>query len=90
MIMININENIDSNHNTLYQKSNLCILRNETVRPRSQFINIHVSVSDLYISKIGLPIWLHQIGRPVVGIYKSLRYMNVEIGRQNIIILYWK
>ncbi len=32
-----------------------------------------------------------KIGRPILGIYKSLkRYMNVEIGRQNIIILFWK
>ncbi len=52
MIMINIHEDIDSNHNILYQKSDLCIPRNETVRPRSQFLNIHVSVSDLYISRI--------------------------------------
>ncbi len=37
----------------------------------------HVSVSDLYIHRSSLPIWLH-------------RYMNVEIGRQNIIILFSK
>ncbi len=74
MIIINIHEDTDSNHNILYKKSDSCIPRNETVRPRSQFLNIHVSVSDLYISRIGLPIWLQQIGRPVVGIYKSLRY----------------
>jgi hypothetical protein len=46
---------------------------------------IHVSVRDLYIPRNGLPI---------LGIYKSLtlahRYMKVEIGRQNIIILFWK
>ncbi len=31
-------------------RSDLCIPRNETVRPRSNF-HIHVSVSNLYISK---------------------------------------
>ncbi len=31
-----------------------------------------------------------KIGRPILVIYKSLRDMNVEIGRQNIIILFWK
>ncbi len=34
---------------------------------------IHVSVSDLYIPRIGLPIWLHQNKfRLNLGIYKSL------------------
>jgi len=43
----------------LYRKSHLCIPRNETARliPNSC---IHVSVSDLYIPRIGLPIWLQQ------------------------------
>ncbi len=54
----------------LYQKSKLCVL----VKLRSLVSNpyIHVPVSDLYISRIGLPIWLHKIGRPVLGIYKAL------------------
>ncbi len=35
---------------------------------------IHVSVSDLYISRISLPIWLQQttVGRQILGIYKLL------------------
>ncbi len=34
---------------------------------------IHVSVSNFYIPKIGLPILLQEnIGGPIVGIYKSL------------------
>jgi hypothetical protein len=34
------------------------------VRPRSQFLYVHVSVSDLYTSRIGPPppIWLEQFG----------------------------
>jgi hypothetical protein len=33
----------------------------------------HVSVSDLYITTIGLPILLQEnIGGPIVGIYKTL------------------
>jgi hypothetical protein len=43
---------------------------------------IHVSVSNFYISRISLPIWLHQIRQIDPG--------NVEIGRQNITILFWK
>ncbi len=31
---------------------------------------INVSVSVLYIPRIGLPIWLQKIGRPILGIYK--------------------
>jgi hypothetical protein len=34
--------------------------------------HIHVSVSDLYISTIGLPILLEEICRPILGLYKSL------------------
>jgi hypothetical protein len=33
---------------------------------------VHVSMSDLYIPKIGLPTLLQKIGGPIVGIYKSL------------------
>jgi hypothetical protein len=34
---------------------------------------IHVSVSDLYIPTIGLPILLQVIGEPIVEKYKLLR-----------------
>jgi hypothetical protein len=34
--------------------------------------HIHVSVSDLYISTIGLPILLEEICRPILGLYNSL------------------
>ncbi len=71
------------------------------VFPRNKLLSlvpnsyIHVSVSDLYISRIGLPIWLpnwlqqnRQINPGNISI--AHRYMNVEIGRQNIIILFWQ
>jgi hypothetical protein len=34
--------------------------------------HIHVSVSDLYIPTIDLPILLQEICGPILGIYKSL------------------
>ncbi len=34
--------------------------------------HIHASVSDWYISTIGLPILLEEICRPILGLYKSL------------------
>ncbi len=42
---------------TLYRKSDLCMPRNETARPRYQSLQ---SVNDLYIPRIALPIWLQQ------------------------------
>ncbi len=42
----------------LFRKFDLCIPRNE-MRLVPNFY-IHVSVSDLYIPRIGLPIWLQQ------------------------------
>ncbi len=51
----------------------------------ASFLYIHVSVSDLYDPKIGLPIWRQQKRHTDVN-----PHMNVEIGKQNIIILFWK
>jgi hypothetical protein len=52
---------------------------------------IHVCVIDLLIPRIGLPIWLQQNRQTNPGNkYIAHRYMNVEIGRQDIIILFWK
>ncbi len=45
---------------------------------------IHVSVSDVYIPMIGPRQTDHG------NIYIAHSLMNVEIGRQNIIILFWK
>jgi hypothetical protein len=43
---------------------------------------IHVSVSDLFIPTIGLPIVLQENRRPLVGIIKSLTRMH-ECGNWN-------
>jgi hypothetical protein len=42
------------------------------LRGRSPNFHIHVSVSDLYIPRIGSHISCNRIGRSIVGIYKSL------------------
>jgi hypothetical protein len=42
-------------------------------------------VSDLYIPTIGLPILLEEICSPLLGLYKSLRHMNVEIGAEAVL-----
>ncbi len=51
-------------------------------RGQSPNFHIHVSVSDLYIPSIDLPVLLQEICGPVLGIYKSLTHMNVEIGTE--------
>jgi hypothetical protein len=57
---------------TLQRKSHLCIPFLRIARPQPQFLYIHVSASDLYSPRIGLHISSCRIGRPIVGIYKSL------------------
>jgi hypothetical protein len=79
--------------------SDLCIPRNETaptllfpkqnLNVLSPNFHIHVPVNDLYIPSIGLPIVLQRIGRPLLGIYKSLRYMNVGIGKKATQFHFW-
>ncbi len=48
------------------------IIPEKEYRGLSPTFHIHVSVSDLYIPTIGLPILLEEICRPILGIYKSL------------------
>ncbi len=67
----------------LYQKFETYIPRNEIAQPRSQFY-VQVAVSDLYIPTIG------PLQTDGGNIYMAHRYANVETGRQNIIILFWK
>ena len=49
------------------------------MRSHSPNFHSHVSVNDLYILPIDLPILLQEICGPILGIYKMLRHMNVEI-----------
>jgi hypothetical protein len=54
-------------------------------RGLSPNFHIHVSVSELYIPTMGLPVLLEEICRLILGICKSLthrRHMNVEIGAE--------
>ncbi len=61
----------ESQHNTLQRKCHLCIPFPGIARPQHQF-HIHGSVSDLYSPRISLHISSSRLGRPIVGIYKSL------------------
>ncbi len=48
------------------------IFPEKELRDISPNFHIHVSVSDLYIPTIDLPILLREICGPILGIYKSL------------------
>jgi hypothetical protein len=48
------------------------IIPEKEYRGLSPNFHIHTSVSDLYISTMGLPILLEEICRPILGLYKSL------------------
>ncbi len=72
-------------------KNPIYVFPGKELRDLSPNSYIHVSVSDLYILMIGLHIWLQQNRQTdYENIYISHRYMSVGIGRQNIIILFWK
>ncbi len=53
-------------------KSHLCIPFLGIARPQFRNFHIHVSMSDLYIPRISPHISCSRIGRPIIGIYKSL------------------
>ena len=44
--------------------------------------HIHVSLIDLFIPTIGLPLLLEEICGPILGLYIAHRYMNVKIGTE--------
>ncbi len=58
------------------------IFSEKEYRGLSPNFHIHVSVIDLYIPTIVLPILLEEICGPILGLFKSLRHMNVEIGAE--------
>ncbi len=61
------------------------------LRGLSPNFHLDVSVSDLYIPRIGPHTSLQQNRQTDPGILKMYhRYMSVGTGRQNIIILFWK
>ncbi len=52
------------------------IFSEKELRDHSPDFLIHVSVSDLYIPTIDLPILLQEICGPILGIHKSLTDMH--------------
>jgi hypothetical protein len=62
-------------YSTLQRKSHLCIPFLGIAQPYSQF-KIHVSVSDLYVPRIGPHNSCSRIGRSIVGIYINCSETN--------------
>jgi hypothetical protein len=62
------------------------IFPEKELRDHSTKFHIHVSVRDLFIPTIDLPILLQEICGPMIlGIYKLLTdTLNVEIGTENV------
>jgi hypothetical protein len=69
-------------HNAHCSKNRIYVFPEKKLRSLNPNSYIHVSVSDLYNPRIGPHIWLQQHRQ--ICILISHRYMNVEIGRQNI------
>jgi hypothetical protein len=63
----NIEDKLRAGELALYRKIVLCIPKNEIARPRSQFLHSWGTVRDLYIPRIGLPIWLQQNSQTYPG-----------------------
>ncbi len=55
-----------------FNENSIYVFPEKELRGLSPNFHIHVSVSDLYIPRISPHISCSRIGRPIVGIYKSL------------------
>ncbi len=78
--------------NSLYRKFETNNLRNETARPRFQFLYSCTSICEQfkYIPSIGPQTQYIKIGGPIVEIYiYAHRYMNVEIGNEAVQFQFW-
>ncbi len=81
--------NINSIRLALYQKSDLCIPKIKLGGLVANFY-IHVSVNNLYIPRISLPIWLQQNRQNRSGnIYIADRYVKVETRDRTLQFCFW-
>ncbi len=72
-------EKVKTRNKTLQRRSDLCIPRNETSQPCSQFPHSCICERFFYIPKIGPPIFCGIIGGQIVEILIAYKNMKVEI-----------